>query len=222
MNWYKRAQQQTERWQWDEDSLYDYHEDQDRVMYDQVYDFNQSKPGERQPWRLIPAARLKKIWMDTARMGFVRDAKGLKMIEDIIKRTEELTEEKLTHIKKNHINSAAEAMQGLGYNDSENVIAATLTSTGMLDTEIIYDLKGQIFEDFAALKYLKPTERFEDLHGLHWLDEYFLNSVSDRKSRGMALLGVPGVGKTHWMKAASNATGPSGAPSAPDNNGWGS
>jgi len=129
------------------------------------------------------------------------------MIKDIINRTEELIEKKLTHIKENHINSAAEAMQGLGYNDSENVIAATLSSTGMLDTEIIYDLKGQIFEDFAALKYLKPTERFEDLHGMHWLDEYFLNSISDRKSRGIALLGVPGVGKTHWMKAASNATG---------------
>ncbi len=130
-----------------------------------------------------------------------------KMIEDFVKRTEKAVKQKLVHIKEHHILAAAEAMQGLGHLDSANVLAATLTSTAKLDTEIIYDLKGRIFEDFAALKYLKPTERFEDLHGLKWLDTYFLNSIKNRKSRGMAIIGVPGVGKTHWLKAAGNATG---------------
>ncbi len=85
MNWYKRAQQEeTERWQWDEDTMYDYYETHDETIRDQVYDFNESKPGSRQPWRLIPLPRVKKIWADYMRMGFVRDVKGIQLIEDII------------------------------------------------------------------------------------------------------------------------------------------
>ena len=85
MNWYKRSQNtKEEQWQWDENTMYDYYDTQDETMIGQVQDFNDSKPGERQYWKLIPAGRLKKIWMDTAQMGFVRDVKGLKMIEDIV------------------------------------------------------------------------------------------------------------------------------------------
>ena len=83
MNWYKKAQQR-EQWQWDEETMWDYYEDHHMNIVDQINNFNSSKSGERQPWRLIPAARLKKIWMDTAQMGFVRDVKGLQMIENII------------------------------------------------------------------------------------------------------------------------------------------
>jgi len=85
MNWYKKAQKiPADQWQYDEDTMYDYYDEHDQNILDQVYDFNNSKSGDRQPWRLIPAKRLKKIWRDTAQMGFVRDEKGLKMIEDII------------------------------------------------------------------------------------------------------------------------------------------
>lgn len=85
MNWYKRAQNtKKDQWQYDEDTAMDYYEEHDQNIIDQVVDFNQSKPGDQQSWRLIPAGRLKKIWMDTARMGFVRDVKGLEMIKDIV------------------------------------------------------------------------------------------------------------------------------------------
>jgi hypothetical protein len=36
----------------------------------------------RQPWSVVPAARLMKIWKDTERLGFVRDIKGLQKIVD--------------------------------------------------------------------------------------------------------------------------------------------
>ena len=36
------------------------------------------------PWRLIPYPRLKKIWEEWAKFGFVRDVQGLEMIEDIM------------------------------------------------------------------------------------------------------------------------------------------
>ena len=84
MNWYKKAQKTEDRWQWDEDTLQDYYEEHDENIRNQVYDFNESKPGDRQSWRVIPAGRLKKIWADHARMGFVRDIKGIEMMQDII------------------------------------------------------------------------------------------------------------------------------------------
>lgn len=34
------------------------------------------------PWRVVPAERLKRIWQDSARLGFVRDEKGLMAIRD--------------------------------------------------------------------------------------------------------------------------------------------
>jgi hypothetical protein len=85
MNWYKRSQKiPSDRWQYDENTMCDYYDEHDQYVLDQVYDFNDSQPGDRQPWRLIPAGRLKKIWRDTAKMGFVRDIKGIEMIERII------------------------------------------------------------------------------------------------------------------------------------------
>jgi hypothetical protein len=85
MNWYKRAQNKKEnRWQWDEDTMWNYYDDHDENIRDQVYNFNDSKPGSRQPWRLIPLPRVKKIWADYMRMGFVRDVKGIELIEAII------------------------------------------------------------------------------------------------------------------------------------------
>jgi hypothetical protein len=85
MNWYKRAQEEKEdRWQWDEGTMLDYYETHDDTIRDQVYNFNDSAPGSRQSWRLIPLPRIKKIWLDYMKMGFVRDVKGIQLIEDII------------------------------------------------------------------------------------------------------------------------------------------
>lgn len=40
--------------------------------------------GEKQPWQFLPFPRLKKIWEDYIRYGFVRDVKGLDIIEAIM------------------------------------------------------------------------------------------------------------------------------------------
>jgi hypothetical protein len=34
-----------------------------------------------QPWKVVPAARVKKIWHESATLGFIRDLKGLERIE---------------------------------------------------------------------------------------------------------------------------------------------
>jgi hypothetical protein len=46
---------------------------------------NEYKSGrwpDRAPWRVVPAERLKRIWQDSADLGFIRDEKGLLSIRD--------------------------------------------------------------------------------------------------------------------------------------------
>ncbi|MFW6008394.1 MAG: hypothetical protein ACOCP8_03920 [archaeon] len=95
MNWYKKAQKERERWEYNEDTMYDYYENHDETIMNQVSNFNESKPGDVQPWRLIPFQRLKKIWTDYMKLGFVRDVKGIELIEDII----------VENVKKIHANT---------------------------------------------------------------------------------------------------------------------
>ena len=75
--------------------MWNYYNDHDENIMGQVYDFNESKPGSRQPWRLIPLKRIKKIWADYIKMGFVRDINGLSLIEDIV----------IENVKKIHANT---------------------------------------------------------------------------------------------------------------------
>jgi hypothetical protein len=44
------------------------------------------KGGGKQPWSVIPFPRLKKIWEDHIKYGFVRDTKGMDMFENIFTR----------------------------------------------------------------------------------------------------------------------------------------
>ena len=71
---------------WSEDVLYDWVDMQDEAFISTVQEYmdNIDKPDYRQSWRLVPAGRLKKIWQDYARFGFVRDEKGIDMIKEIV------------------------------------------------------------------------------------------------------------------------------------------
>ena len=109
MNWYKTSQNnKREQWQYDEDTTTDYYETHDYTIMDQVGDFNNSKPGSRQPWRLIPLARIKKIWADYIKMGFVRDINGIALIENII--TENVKKIHANTILMGHSSQSSEDM----------------------------------------------------------------------------------------------------------------
>lgn len=79
----KENQDSKTQWEYSEEAMYDFFETEDETIVEQVEAFNRSKPGERQPWRVAPLARIKRIWADFARTGFVRDERGLELIEDI-------------------------------------------------------------------------------------------------------------------------------------------
>lgn len=65
---------------------WDMYEKLDEIRSQILSDFLRHKQMgiKSQPWKVVPFARLKKIWEDYMRFGFVRDEKGLDMIENII------------------------------------------------------------------------------------------------------------------------------------------
>ena len=68
--------------EWDDDIMYDLFYERDEIMRETIHLFMKAKIGvTRQPWSVVPFHRLKKIWEDAAKNGFVRDEKGLNMIQ---------------------------------------------------------------------------------------------------------------------------------------------
>lgn len=47
-----------------------------------ISEYKSGRWPDAAPWRVVPAERLKRIWQDTAQLGFVRDEKGLLSIRD--------------------------------------------------------------------------------------------------------------------------------------------
>ncbi len=71
----------------DDDIAYSYFEKKDVIKDDLLNDFlyhNNADFTKHVPWRVIPYPRLKKIWEDYMRYGFVRDEQGLDMIVNLM------------------------------------------------------------------------------------------------------------------------------------------
>lgn len=63
-----------------EDAMRDLHERVSETLDAMVGEFRRDPEGQA-PWPVVPAARLKRIWSDAAKHGFVRDVRGLEAIE---------------------------------------------------------------------------------------------------------------------------------------------
>lgn len=71
----------------DDDADLSYFEREEELKHEILDDFlykNNANFTKHIPWRVIPFARLKKIWEDYMTYGHVRDTRGLEMIEDIM------------------------------------------------------------------------------------------------------------------------------------------
>lgn len=102
MNWYKRAQQSElsskDRTREDEeyDAMENYINAEQEERNNILREFNEARKRRKakpntQPWPLIPAARLTKIWNDYSRDGIVRDEGGMDEIADrVVKNTARL------------------------------------------------------------------------------------------------------------------------------------
>jgi hypothetical protein len=73
--------------EYDDDVDYEFFEREDEVRRDLFEDFlynNNADFTKNVPWTVVPFARLKKIWEDYMTYGYVRDTRGLEMVEDIM------------------------------------------------------------------------------------------------------------------------------------------
>jgi hypothetical protein len=71
----------------DNDVDWSYYEREDELKMEIMQDFlykNTPDFTKHIPWTVVPFSRLKKIWEDYMRTGFVRDTRGLEMIEEIM------------------------------------------------------------------------------------------------------------------------------------------
>jgi hypothetical protein len=71
----------------DDDIDWSYYEREDELKREIMQDFlynNNADFTKHIPWTVIPFSRLKKIWEDYMKTGFVRDERGLEMIEKIM------------------------------------------------------------------------------------------------------------------------------------------
>lgn len=64
-----------------ERSIYAIYDEEDERLDRLVSQYRSGVPVR--PWKIVPAARLIKIWRDAARMGFVRDEKGIDEIAKV-------------------------------------------------------------------------------------------------------------------------------------------
>jgi len=82
MNWYKLAQQKefqsiTKDMPDEQGMIEDYVSDRDEAIYNVIKEYKNSKPGDRQPWPVVPFGRVRKIWNDYSTYGVVHDTRGI-------------------------------------------------------------------------------------------------------------------------------------------------
>lgn len=119
----------------DEDIDWDLYEKMDEIKMDVLYGFlrNKERGIKSQPWKLVPFARLKKIWEDFMRTGVVRDTNGLEMIDDIVQ----------SNIIRLYVNT--ELVGHSEHNPDEDFQEAGFTEE---DKELFYDYIDK-FSDYA-------------------------------------------------------------------------
>ena len=65
--------------------MYDLYDIRDELLYDTLQKIKVAKPKDRQDWKVIPYAKVKRVWESFAKLGFVRDENILEdMAEQVI------------------------------------------------------------------------------------------------------------------------------------------
>ncbi|MHA1170439.1 MAG: DUF5662 family protein, partial [Candidatus Hodarchaeales archaeon] len=112
-----------------EEAMYNFRNLQDEVDQEVVDDWMKNRnTGSAQPWEVINAGKLKKVWQDRARLGFIRDERSIQKFADII----------VKNIMKLRVNTTLMGHSEFG------VLGDVLDRTGITEE----DLEG--FEDYAV------------------------------------------------------------------------
>ncbi len=104
-----------------------------------------------------------------------------------------------------------EAGAGLTRGEFENAIALSLTESGKVNADSVWESKSRMLAESGSLTLYKGDASFDRLGGFGAMKDFVIKSLesrdSDAKPRGVMLLGVPGSGKSEFCKAVGSATG---------------
>jgi len=99
-----------------------------------------------------------------------------------------------------------EAGKGLTLDEFERALAKSVILHGKIVPKTVRDAKAQLIKDNSALSFSTFDGGFDTLVGLERLKWFTLKAVSSGLGRGVLVLGVPGVGKSHFAKCLGNET----------------
>jgi len=102
--------------------------------------------------------------------------------------------------------AVVEACAALTQEGAENALAKSLVDNGrFVYTDVLEKKAGQL-KGTGYLKFGTHTETFNDLFGLEYMKAWALKSLASkkRKPKGILIYGVPGAGKSHFIKALAN------------------
>lgn len=108
------------------------------------------------------------------------------------------------------LTSVLSAAAGLTRYEAEGSYALSLARHNAIRPEVIWELKAQTLQKNNLLGLHRGEDRFDSLGGLSNLKQFCRQALQSKgtvKPRGIALLGVPGSGKSAFCKALGNETG---------------